>query len=140
MQGTLSRRNLIRGAAAAGGVLIRSSAAGQQRKADVVVCGATPGGIASAVAAARLGRSVILCDHYDHIGGIVSNGLTNADIGKRQAVGGFFYEFTRRVVSHYQQVDEGDAGKPNVKICRDGYWYEASAAERIFHEMIAEQG
>jgi hypothetical protein len=105
--------------------------------ADVVVYGATPGGIASAVAAARLGRTVLLCAHEDHIGGIVSNGLTNADIGKRQAVGGLFYEYTRRVVAYYEEMDKGNPEKPNGKLCRDGYWYEANAAEKIFHQMVA---
>ena len=80
----------------AGGAMSLRAAAPE--RFDVVVYGATPGGIAAAVAAARLGRSVGLCALEDHIGGIVSNGLTNADIGKRQAVGGLFYEFTRRVV------------------------------------------
>lgn len=105
----------------------------------LVVYGSTPGGIGAAVAAARLGHNVILCAHEDHIGGIVANGLTNADIGKRQAVGGLFYEFTRRVVAEYERQDEGNPEKPNVKLCRDGYWYEASLAERIFHQMIDEQ-
>jgi hypothetical protein len=94
----------------------------------------------AAVAAARLGRSVLLCEAEDHIGGIVSNGLTNADIGKRAAVGGLFYEFTRRVLKRYQEQDRDDPGRPNVKLCHDGYWYEANAAEDIFHQMIAEQG
>lgn len=107
--------------------------------AEVVIYGATPGGIAAAVAAARLGRRVLLCAHEDHIGGIVSNGLTNADIGKREAVGGLFFEFTRRVVAHYERQDHGNPEQPNVKLCRNGYWYEASLAERIFHELIAEQ-
>jgi len=105
---------------------------------DVVIYGATPSGIAAAVAAARFGRQVLLCAHDDHIGGIVSNGLTNADIGKRQAVGGFFYAFTRRVVAHYQRLDHGHPEQPNVKLCRDGYAYEASLAERIFNDLIVE--
>ncbi len=104
--------------------------------ADVVVVGATPGGIAAAVAAARLGRTVLVVEYEDHIGGIVSNGLTNADIGKRQAVGGLFYEFTRRVVKHYEQLDRESPDTPNLKRCRDGYCYEAHLAEEIFHEMI----
>lgn len=109
--------------------------------ADIVVVGATPGGIAASVAAARAGRRVILVEYEDHIGGIVSNGLTNADIGNKQAVGGLFYEFTRRVKQYYQAQDEArGAGSENVKLCRDGYWYEADVAEKIFHEMIAEQG
>ena len=104
---------------------------------DVCIYGATPGGIAAAVAAGRLGRSVILCALEDHIGGIVSNGLTNADIGKRQAVGGLFFEFTQRVVNYYRRMDDSNPAQPNVKLCRDGYWYEANAAEKIFHEMLA---
>src|SRR5512145_444886 len=53
--------------------------------ADVVVVGATPGGIAAAVAAARGGASVILLEEKSHIGGVVSGGLTNADIRKKAA-------------------------------------------------------
>ncbi len=81
----MTRRTVL---AAGGGLAMWAAKA---TTADVVVYGATPGGIAAAVAAARLGRTVVLCALEDHIGGIVSNGLTNADIGKRQAVGGFFY-------------------------------------------------
>jgi len=133
----ITRRGLLR-AGLAGGALA-SGCAARRQQTEVVVYGATPGGIAAAVAAARQGHSVILCDHQDHIGGIVSNGLTNADIGKRQAVGGLFYEFTRRVVKHYEEVDQNSLDQPNVKLCRNGYWYEASVAEQIFQEMIAEQ-
>ena len=130
----MTRRTVL----AAGGGLAMWAA--KVTTADVVVYGATPGGIAAAVAAARLGRTVVLCALEDHIGGIVSNGLTNADIGKRQAVGGLFYEFTRRVVKYYEEMDKGNPARPNVKLCRDGYWYEANAAEKIFHQMIGEQG
>jgi hypothetical protein len=83
---------------------------------------------------------VVLCEYEDHIGGIVSNGLTNADIGKRRAVGGLFHEFTRRVVEHYRKQDEGDPARPNLKLCRDGYWYEASVAAKIFHDLIGSAG
>lgn len=97
---------------ASGAMCLRAAA---PERFDVVVYGATPGGI-------------------------VSNGLTNADIGKRQAVGGLFFEFTRRVVKYYDQMDRDDPARPNVKLCHDGYWYEANAAEKIFHEMLGEQG
>lgn len=130
----ITRRLALQGAA------LTIPALAQKQSFDLCVYGATPAGIAAAVAAARLGRRVLLVEYEDHIGGIVSNGLTNADIGRRQAVGGFFYEFTRRVVKYYQAMDEGNPEQPNVKLCRDGYWYEANAAEKIFHQMIGEQG
>lgn len=139
MNRSISRRTLLAGGALGSAALPLLHADQGASRADVVVYGATPGGIATAVSAARLGRTVILCDYEDHIGGIVSNGLTNADIGKRQAVGGLFYEFTRRVVRRYTEQDAGTPEKPNVKLCRDGYWYEPSAAEEIFHQMIREQ-
>lgn len=132
----MTRRTLL-GCTVSG--LVAQASAASAPAADVCVYGATPGGIAAAVAAARLGCQVVLVEYEDHIGGIVSNGLTNADIGKRQAVGGLFYEFTRRVVRYYERMDQGNPLQPNVKLCRDGYWYEANAAERIFHELIAEQ-
>ena len=109
-------------------------------EADVVVVGATPGGFGAAIAAARLGRKVVLVEYEDHIGGIVSNGLTNADLAKKQAVAGLYYEFTRRVVKHYEDLDRGVPGTPNLKACRDGYYYEAHVAERIFHDMLAGEG
>ena len=32
------------------------------------------------------------------------------------------------------------ADGPNVKLCRNGYWYEASVAEQIFQQMLADEG
>jgi hypothetical protein len=134
---SFTRRTLLQSIAVTN--TLARAAAPSKLSADVCIYGATPGGIATAVAAARLGRTVLLVEYEDHIGGIVSNGLTNADIGKRQAVGGLFYEYTRRVVRYYEQMDNGNPAQPNVKLCRDGYWYEANAAERIFHQMIEDQ-
>lgn len=139
MPQTITRRAVIANSIAASALLSMAGCTSQKSTADVAIYGATPGGIAAAVAAARMGKRVLLCEYVDHIGGIISNGLTNADIGKRQAVGGLFYEFTQRVVRYYEAMDAGNPDQPNVKLCRGGYWYEANAAERIFHEMIAEQ-
>ena len=109
-------------------------------EADVAVVGATPGGIAAAVSAARLGHRVALIEYEDHIGGIVSNGLTNSDIHNTQAVGGLFLEFTRRVLKYYRTLDKLNTAAPNVKLCHSGYWFEARVAERIYRQMLAEEG
>ena len=42
---------------------------------DLCVYEATPGGIAMAVRAAREGLSVLLVNHNQHLGGILSSGL-----------------------------------------------------------------
>ncbi len=45
---------------------------------ELVVVGGTPGGIATAVTAARLGRSVALVEYHRHIGGMSASGLAQA--------------------------------------------------------------
>ena len=107
-------------------------------KTDVVVVGGTPAGIAAAVAAARAGSRVVLLEPTRHVGGIVSNGLTNADIQNRRAVAGLFYEFTRRVLDHYRTTYGPNS--PQVKACKDGYHFEPSLAEKVFLDMIRGEG
>jgi hypothetical protein len=104
---------------------------------DVVVCGGTPGGIAAAVQAARLGRSVALLEYHPHLGGMTASGLGKSDIETREAVSGLFRDFVGRVHRHY--VSRYGADSENVRLCRDGYYYEPSVAEKILGEMIAEQ-
>ena len=45
------------------------------READVVVVGGGPGGIASALAAARAGANTVLVERYGHLGGMSTGGL-----------------------------------------------------------------
>ncbi len=45
--------------------------------AEVVIYGATPGGIAAALAAARNGRSVVLAEPTHRIGGMATCGLSH---------------------------------------------------------------
>ena len=108
---------------------------------DVLVCGATPGGIAAAITAARMGHQVVLAEYEDHIGGILANGLTNTDLDSvhRAAVGGFFNQFTDRIVEHYRIIDAGNPEMPNVRVCRDGFAYEPRVAEAVFNQFVAEQ-
>lgn len=102
---------------------------------DVVVYGGTPGGVASAITAARLGRSVALIEYHRHLGGMTASGLGKSDIETREAIGGLFREFTQRVHRYY--VDRYGPDHPNVKMSRDGYYYEPSVAEKIIDAMVA---
>jgi FAD dependent oxidoreductase len=104
---------------------------------DLVVCGGTPGGIAAAVTAARLGHSVVLVEYHRHIGGMSASGLGASDIEHRALIHGLFREFVERIRSHY--VDTYGEDSEQVKFCRDGYWFESSVAEKIFESFIAEQ-
>lgn len=66
-------------------------------KADVAVYGGTPGGVAAAVQAAKMGRDVVLLSFNRHVGGMTSGGLTASDLGKRESIGGLANEFYKRL-------------------------------------------
>ncbi len=105
---------------------------------DVVVYGGTPGGIAAAVTASRLGRSVALIEYHRHIGGMTASGLGKSDVETREAIGGVFREFVGHVRDYY--IEKYGAGSENAKLSRDGYYYEPSVAESIFDRMVREAG
>ncbi|MDR3706906.1 MAG: FAD-dependent oxidoreductase [Capsulimonadaceae bacterium] len=105
---------------------------------DIVIAGATPGGICAAVAAARCGRHVLLLERTDHIGGLPANGLGATDIGTRGATAGLFLEFVTRVKEYYIAL-YGEASQ-QVKDCSDGYHFEPHVAEQVFENMVAGEG
>ena len=69
---------------------------------DLLVYGATAGGVATAVAGARHGLKTALLEPGDHVGGMVSGGLSGTDVGKIEVIGGMALEFYWRAGRHYQ--------------------------------------
>jgi len=72
------------------------------REVDVVVVGGGPGGIGSAVAAARSGAKTVLIERYGHLGGMATGGLVNiipnrSDISGKQHVFGIVQEMIDRL-------------------------------------------
>lgn len=100
---------------------------------DIIVIGGTPGGIAAAIAAARLGRTVALAEYHAHIGGMTTSGLGKSDIEDRRMIGGLFTEFVDRVRDHYAGTGNGE----DIALCRNGYYYEPSVAEHCLDAMVA---
>ena len=108
---------------------------------DVVIYGATPGGIATAVRAARAGLQVTLVHHHAHIGGMMSNGLGILDTifpGKRAPL---YDEMQERIKDHYR-----DTYGPTSTQYRLSAWqspdkpsrptYEPRVAEGVFEAML----
>lgn len=104
---------------------------------DIAVVGGTPAGIMAAISAARLGARVVLLEYHNHLGGMSTSGLGKSDIENKDAIAGLFKEFTERVLQYY--VAQYGENSENVKLCRAGYYYEPSVAERVFNQMIAEE-
>jgi hypothetical protein len=103
---------------------------------DVVVVGGTPGGIAAALSAGRVGRKVLLIESHKHIGGMSTSGLGKSDVERRHLIGGLFQEFAERVKRRY--LDRYGEDSPDFELCRDGYYFEPSVAESVFNEMLDE--
>ncbi|MBT3480857.1 MAG: FAD-dependent oxidoreductase [Opitutales bacterium] len=98
---------------------------------DVVVYGGTPGGIASAVSAAREGASVILLEQTNHVGGLSTSGL-NRDEGNhmiRWTLGGISERFTREAAR--RSGTDPDTERARIWVSR--------IAEELFLEMLEEQ-
>ena len=117
--------------------LVMSLRAFATEEADVVVYGGTPAGICAAIAAARQGRDVALIDINAHVGGMVSGGLVDTDIGDRATVGGLADDFLRRAANHYRET-YGENSK-QFETSHDGLKYEPHVAQAIFEAMLKEQ-
>ena len=95
---------------------------------DLVIVGATPGGIMTAVEAARMGKSSVILERTSHIGGLPANGLGATDIATRGATTGLFSEFTEAIKQYY--IDTYGENSQQVKDCSDGFHFEPSVAEK----------
>jgi hypothetical protein len=107
-------------------VFARAAQPAEVRSYDLVVYGGTAGGVITAVSGAREGLKVALLEPRDHVGGMVSGGLTATDFGKKAVIGGMSLEFFERVGRRY--------GEPI------GWYFEPHVAEEVFLEMLKEAG
>lgn len=103
---------------------------------DVLILGATPGGLMAGIAAAEAGSRAVVLERSAHIGGLPANGLGATDIATRGATAGLFRRFTRRVQAHYDATYGRDSQQ--AKDASDGHHFEPSVAEAIFTAMVAE--
>lgn len=70
---------------------------------DIVIYGGTSAGVTAAVQAANMGKSVVLLNHYPHLGGLTSGGLGRTDSGRRAVIGGLSRSFYQRVRDYYRR-------------------------------------
>lgn len=98
---------------------------------DLIVYGATGGGVITAVSGARQGLKVALIEPGNHIGGMVSGGLSLTDYGKKEVIGGYALEFYARAGAYYNMRQYG----------HDVAWYhEPHVGEEIYKTMLQEAG
>ena len=99
------------------------------REVDVVVVGGGPGGVASAICAARNGAKTVIIERYGHLGGMATGGLVNiipnlADITGKQRIYGITQEMLDRLdkrggTTYPAKKDRGTADKNKVDYYHD---------------------
>ena len=122
---------------------------------DVCVYGGTASGVAAAVEVARQGKSVVLLEFGQHIGGMTTGGLGATDIGNKDVIGGLSREFYQRVAKHYAQdeawtretrehffANRSKRTKLEEVLGEDAtmWTFEPHVAQRILKEMLTEAG
>lgn len=119
---------------------------GQLPVHDLVVYGGTSAGVVAAVQAKKLGKSVVLIEPSERLGGLTSGGLGQTDIGNKAAIGGLSREFYREVRRHYAQPsawtwqdsqDYKSGGQSATGANEDTMWtFEPSVAAQIYERWI----
>ncbi|MBN9661317.1 MAG: FAD-dependent oxidoreductase [Acidobacteria bacterium] len=126
------------------------SCSGTGPETDILIYGATSGGLAAAIQARRMGKTVVVLDPGTHIGGLTTGGLSWTDIGNKIVVGGIAREFYQRIKKKYEDPkiwtsetrDEYfDRRKGQNAKNEDAMWtFEPKVASALYSEMLAEAG
>ncbi|MEO8416877.1 MAG: FAD-dependent oxidoreductase, partial [Ginsengibacter sp.] len=97
-----------------------------QKSYDVLVYGGTSAGVIAAYTAKKMGKSVLLVEPGNRLGGLTSGGLGQTDIGNKYAVTGIALDFYRRVGKHYGKLEQ--------------WTFEPHVARQIFDDYVQSAG
>jgi hypothetical protein len=109
--------------------------------------------VAAGVQAARMGKSAVIAEFGNHVGGMTSGGLGATDIGNKAAIGGIAREFYHRVALRYARDEAwqfetrddyfkqhatrngiGDLSAPDATM----WTFEPHVAEDLLFQMLNE--
>lgn len=93
---------------------------------DVVVYGDTAAAVIASVAASRQNATVALVAPNKHLGGMMSSGLSQTDLGNSSVIGGMSRDFFKR-----NAIKKGSSKSVD-------WYFEPHVAEEIFSDMINE--
>lgn len=91
---------------------------------DVCVYGGTSAGVIAAYTAKKAGKSVLLVEPSQHLGGLSAGGLGATDIGNKFAITGLARDFYRRIGKHYGKLEQ--------------WTFEPHVAESLFNQYVKE--
>jgi hypothetical protein len=102
----------------------------QTIRVDVCVYGGTPGGVAAAAQAKRMGKTSALAVFRRHVGGMTSGGLTAVDVGTMSSIGGMAREFLQSA---------NQAKKEKLNDVSPELGFRPSQAEEIFRAILKKE-
>ncbi|MEM7371922.1 MAG: FAD-dependent oxidoreductase [Bacteroidota bacterium] len=113
---------------------------------DILIIGGTPAGISAAIAAGRLGKTVLIIEQSPVLGGVLASGVLRLDDHIRQANSGIMEEFRQRVKAyHLSKLADDPLVKAHLQHpaplswnVAEGQAWEPHTAARIYAEMVAE--
>lgn len=118
-------------------------------ESDIVIYGGTSAGISAAIQASRMGKSVLVIEPANRIGGLTTGGLGQTDIGNKQAIGGIAREFYQNIKKYYEnpenwkwqkKEDYRDGGQTKTSSDEDAMWtFEPSVALQVLNDMISKE-
>ncbi len=100
------------------------SKAEEIKPVDVCVYGGSSAGIIAAYTAKKMGKTVIVIEPGNYVGGLTTGGLGATDIGNKFAITGLAREFYRKLGSHYGKLEQ--------------WTFEPHAADKVYADMIKE--
>ena len=119
---------------------------GQTKKYDIVIYGGTSAGVSAAIQSSRMGKSVVLIEPTNRIGGLTTGGLGQTDIGNKQAIGGISREFYEKIKKYYDDPENWkweekseymDGGQTRTEEGEATMWtFEPSAALAVYKSMM----
>lgn len=89
---------------------------------DLCIYGGTSAGVIAAYTAAKAGKSVVLVEPGQRLGGLSSGGLGQTDIGNKYVVSGLALDFYRKIGKHYNAFEQ--------------WIFEPKVAEAIFNQYM----
>ena len=96
----------------------------QSSSVDICIYGGSSAGVIAAYTAKKMGKSVILIEPSNRLGGLTTGGLGQTDIGNKYAVAGLSLDFYRRIGQHYGKFEQ--------------WTFEPHVAKELFEQYIKE--
>lgn len=93
---------------------------------DICIYGGSSSGIVAAYTAKKMGKSVIVIEPGNYVGGLTTGGLGATDIGNKYAVTGLGKDFYRRIGAYYGKFEQ--------------WTFEPHVADKVYADLIKEAG